>query len=123
MGRQVRFEPGQILFQESWIPETVQFLLSGFLEVTGPDGTTRRLEAPAVLAFQEVLEEWPMAKSIQTAEKTLCLALTGEEILTLLADNRNLLPGIFRVGQGLCKTMPQPLALLGGPEVCSRRKL
>jgi len=95
-GRQVRFEPEQILFQESLVPENVHFLLSGLLEVIGPGGETRRLEAPAVFGLQEVLEERPMTEYVCTADTTVCLTLNGNEIFTLLADNRNLLPGIFQ---------------------------
>jgi CRP-like cAMP-binding protein len=99
-GRQVRSEPGHMLCQESSVPETVQFLLNGRVAVTRAGKETRQIEAPAVLAFQEVLEERPMAESVQTTDMTVCLTLTSEEIQALMADNSNLVPGLFQM---LCR--------------------
>jgi AAA family ATP:ADP antiporter len=99
-GRQVRLEPGHLLCQEALVPETVQFLLNGRVAISRHDGETHDIEAPAVLAFQEVLEERPMAESVRTTDMTVCLTLTGEEIQTLMADNGNLVPGLFHM---LCR--------------------
>jgi ATP:ADP antiporter, AAA family len=100
VGRQVRSEPGRLLCQEAMVPEDVQFLLNGRVAVTRSGGETRQIEAPAVLAFQEVLEERPMAESVRAADMTVCLTLTSEEIQTLLADNSDLVPGLFQM---LCR--------------------
>ena len=99
-GRQMRYEPGHLLCQEALVPETIQFLLNGRVAVTRADGETRQIEAPAVLAFQEVLEERPMAESVRTTDMTVCLTLTSEEIQALMADNDNLVPGLFKM---LCR--------------------
>jgi CRP-like cAMP-binding protein len=99
-GRQVRSEPGHLLCQEAFVPETVQFLLNGRVAVTRPGAETRQIEAPAVLAFQEVLEERPMAESVRAMDMTVCLTLTSEEIQALMADNSNLVPGLFQM---LCR--------------------
>jgi CRP-like cAMP-binding protein len=99
-GRQVRSEPGHLLCQEALVPETIQFLLNGRVAVTRQDGETRQIEAPAVLAFQEVLEERPMTESVRTTDMTVCLTLTSEEIQALMADNSNLVPGLFHM---LCR--------------------
>ncbi|MEJ2109992.1 MAG: Npt1/Npt2 family nucleotide transporter [Acidobacteriota bacterium] len=96
-GRQVQFEPEELLCRESVIPESVYFLLNGCVDVTKPGSEPRRIEAPAVLAFQEVLEEQPMADSVRTVKQSLCLTLTCEEIHSLLADNSDLVPGIFQM--------------------------
>jgi hypothetical protein len=53
-----------------------------------------------VLAFQEVLEERPMAECVRTTDMTVCLTLTSEEIQTLLAENSSLVPGLFQM---LCR--------------------
>jgi ATP:ADP antiporter, AAA family len=99
-GRQVRSEPGKLLCQEASVPENVQFLLNGRVVVTRPGQEPRQIEAPAVLAFQEVLEERPMAESVQTADMAVCLTLTSEEMQALLADNSDLVPGLFQM---LCR--------------------
>lgn len=99
-GRQTRSEPGRLLCQEALVPETVQFLLNGRVAVTRPGEETRHIEAPAVLAFQEVLEERPMIESVRTADMAVCLTLTSEEIQALLADNSDLVPGLFQM---LCR--------------------
>ncbi len=99
-GRQMRSEPGRLLCQESLVPESVQFLLNGHVVVTKPGGEILHVEAPAVLAFQEVLEERPMAGTVRTADISVCLSLTSEEIQALLADNSDLVPGLFQM---LCR--------------------
>ena len=53
-----------------------------------------------MLAFQEVLEERPMAESVRTTDMSVCLTLTSEEIQALLADNSDLVPGLFQM---LCR--------------------
>jgi ATP:ADP antiporter, AAA family len=98
--RRVRFEPGHLLCQETLVPETVQFLLNGSVTITQQDGETRQIEAPAVLAFQEVLEERPLTESVRTTNRGVCLTLTREEIQTLMADNSDLVPGLFQM---LCR--------------------
>jgi ATP:ADP antiporter, AAA family len=99
-GRQVRSEPGRMLCQEALIPEDVQFLLNGRVAITRSGEETRHIEAPAVLAFQEVLEERPMAESVKASGMAVCLTLTSEELQALLADNSDLVPGLFQM---LCR--------------------
>jgi ATP:ADP antiporter, AAA family len=96
-GRQEFYQPGKLLCQEHLIPENVQFLLNGRVAVTRRGRETRQIVAPAVLAFQEVLEERPMAESARTAEMSVCLTLTSEEIQALLADNSDLVSGLFQM--------------------------
>jgi CRP-like cAMP-binding protein len=102
-GRQMRYEPGQLLYEESQVPQTLQFLLQGRVSVTSP-GAVTRVEAPSILAFQEVLEEKPMSESVRTAEITVCLTLTMDEIRTLLSHNSGLVRGLFQM---LCRESGQ----------------
>ncbi len=99
-GRQVRTEPGMVLCEEAFVPETIQFLLNGRVAVSRRGLESRQIEAPAVLAFQEVMEERPMAESLRSADMAVCLTLTSEEIQALLADNGNLVAGLFKM---LCR--------------------
>ncbi|MBN1566705.1 MAG: HEAT repeat domain-containing protein [Acidobacteria bacterium] len=118
-GRQVRSEAGRLLCKEALVPETVQFLLNGRVIITRANGEARQIEAPAVLAFQEVLEERPMVASVRSADISVCLTLTSEEIRTMLVDNSNLIQGLFqmlcrdsRSGQVVVKGSPLPLSAL-----------
>ena len=99
-GRQVRSEPGHLLYEEALVPETVHFLLNGHVAVTRSGEEAQQIEAPAVLAFQEVLEERPMIESVRTTDMAVCLTLTSEEIQALLVDNSNLVSGLFQM---LCR--------------------
>ncbi len=96
-GKQVRHSPGQVLCQEARVPECVQFLLSGRVALNRPGHDARILEAPAALGFQEVLEEREMNETVRTLETAVCVALTNEELLTMLGDNSKLVQGFFQM--------------------------
>jgi hypothetical protein len=96
-GCQERSEPGRLLFREASIPEKVQFLLNGRVRVTRPGGESHQIEAPAVLAFQEAMEERPMEESVETADLSVCLTLTCEEMRALLSENSDLVVGLFQM--------------------------
>jgi ATP:ADP antiporter, AAA family len=96
-GCQERSEPGRLLFKEASIPEKIQFLLNGRVSVTRPGREPHQIEAPAVLAFQEALEERPMEQSIETADLSVCLTLSSEEMRDLLSENSDLVAGLFQM--------------------------
>jgi hypothetical protein len=96
-GRQLRCEPGRLLYQEAVVPGCVQFLLNGTVAVSISGGEIHEVRAPAAPGFQEVLEGRPMRATIRTTETTVCLALSNEECRALLGDNIELLEGIFRM--------------------------
>jgi hypothetical protein len=58
-----------------------------------------------------VLEERPMEESVRTTEMTICLTLTSEEIKILLADNSELVPGLFQM---LCENSQAGHAVVKG---------
>ena len=96
-GKQLRYGPGHVLCQEARVPETVQFLLSGRVALNRPGGETRILAAPAALGFQEVLEDRAMSETVCTLETAVCVALTNEDLLTMLGDNSKLVQGLFQM--------------------------
>lgn len=100
-GRQVRYEPDRLLFLETLVPESVQFLLDGQVVLKTSAGETWTVDAPAALGFQEVLEGKPMRQTVRTTDRSVCMALSSEECLTLLADNTELVQGLFKM---LCRT-------------------
>jgi CRP-like cAMP-binding protein len=102
-GRQVRHEPGRELYHEGAPPDDVQFLLDGSVHVTSaapsPDdnGPSFQVEAPAALAFEEILQGIPSPVTITAAHAAICLALGKDNFLTMLSDNIVVAKGLFRM--------------------------
>jgi CRP-like cAMP-binding protein len=95
LGRQIRHEAGRVIFERGAPPDTLQFLLDGRAATDGA-ATTEQLMPPAPLAFEAVLEGRPVAAEIRAIDSSICLSLTGDEFLSLLAENVELTEGIFR---------------------------
>jgi CRP-like cAMP-binding protein len=93
LGRQVRYEKGQVLFERGQPAHAVEFLLDGHVSVAGGD----TLAAPAVLGFEEVLDGAPIQRTVTAAERAITLSLTTDEFLSLLSENVELAQGLFRM--------------------------
>ena len=63
---------------------------------TGRHTGAREIEAPTALGFEEALDGCLMAETIKTKELTVSLGLGHEQLRTLLADNTDLVQGLFR---------------------------
>ena len=96
-GRQVRHEGGRALYTEGAQADDVQFLLEGSVHVSGGEGTGHVLNAPAALAFEEMLEGSPLRHTICAVDRAICLTLTRDQFLTMLSDNIVLAQGLFRM--------------------------
>jgi CRP-like cAMP-binding protein len=106
-GRQVRYESGRILYQEGAVPEQLQFILDGTVTAKADGEDARHIIPPAALGFEQILEGRPMPETIRTAETTVCLALSHDELRTLISTNTDLVEGLFRM-------------LAGGPQASGR---
>jgi AAA family ATP:ADP antiporter len=95
--RQVRYEPGRDLYHEGFRPDDVHFLLDGAVQVSGGSAPAHELQAPAALAFEEILQGSPLGVTISAADRVICLALGRGEFLTMLSDNIVLAQGLFRM--------------------------
>jgi CRP-like cAMP-binding protein len=95
-GRQVRYEPGQIIYLEGQLPNDLYLLLDGRVTLTSAHSGVSEVKPPAPLGVEEVLEGRTIADTARTAETSICLQLTLEEARTLLADNTDLVLGLFR---------------------------
>ena len=93
--KQVRHDPGAVLLQEGAVPVTTHFLLDGHVVASSREGLTRSIGAPTALGFTEALSGTPMRESIRTEGIAVTLAATVEELQTLLADNTDLVSGLF----------------------------
>ena len=93
--KQVRHDPGTVLLTEGAIPETLHFLLDGRVIATGRESAPQAVQAPAALGFTEALSGMPMASTIRTDGLAVTLAMSRSELRTLLADNTDLVTGLF----------------------------
>jgi HEAT repeat protein len=92
---QERSESSSTLYQEGTVPETIRLLLDGQVTCKPFMGESREIAAPAALAFQEVLESRPVRETVRSTGTTVCLGLNGEETRNLLADDTELVQGLF----------------------------
>ncbi len=93
--RQVRHEPGSILLKEGTVPASLHLLLDGQVTATTAEAERRAIEPPAALGFDEALQGQPMRETMRTEQVAVTLVLTVEELRTLLADNTDLVTGLF----------------------------
>lgn len=96
LGRQVRHESGRVLYESGRVPESLQVLLDGRVRSERPEGA-ETTEAPAVLAFEHVVEGSPMESTIRAADTTISLELGSEQFLSLLSENVEVAEGMFRL--------------------------
>ncbi len=97
LGRQVRHEPGRVLYEAGRPADSLQFLLDGRVTVEHEGGPVEELAAPTVLGFEAVLEGSPMPATIRAVDTAISLSLTTEEFLSLLSENVEIAQGIFRL--------------------------
>ncbi|HEY8549744.1 MAG TPA: Npt1/Npt2 family nucleotide transporter [Vicinamibacterales bacterium] len=95
-GRQVLYDGGTVVFQEGQLPTNLYFLLDGQVRMTSTTGGSHDVTPPAPLGMEEALVGRPFEETARTVEKSVFLQLTMEEAATLLADNTDLVQGLFR---------------------------
>ena len=76
------------------MPETIHVLLDGRV-TSSEEPAARTIESPAALGFVQALRGSPMRESLRTIESAVTLAITAEELRTLLGDNTELVRGLF----------------------------
>jgi CRP-like cAMP-binding protein len=118
-GRQIRYEPNHPLGQEGHIPDSLQFLLEGQVEVRSRAGESRRVDPVAPLGFEEVLTGTAAHASLKTVGRAVCLDMTIEECRTLLADNADLVEGLFKTVVDHQAFAQDRLVIPGGPEAAA----
>ena len=93
--RQVRHDPGTTLITEGATGDTVHLLLDGKVVATSADAPPDTIEAPAAFGFVEALEGSAMKRTVRTVGVAVTLALTTDDLRSLLADNTELVRGLF----------------------------
>lgn len=101
-GRQLRHEPGRVLYEAGTRPADFQFLLDGVVaQLEGPstqrDTRSVTVTAPAALGFEGVFEGVPMRTGAKAVELAVCLSIMNDQFLALLSENTELAQGIFRM--------------------------
>ena len=92
--RQVRHQPGTLLLQEGAVPDTIHVLLDGRVVASGSDAP-QTIEAPATLGFVHALQGVAVRSTMRTIDPAVTLALSVDEFRTMLADNTDLVRGLF----------------------------
>jgi ATP/ADP translocase/HEAT repeat protein/CRP-like cAMP-binding protein len=93
--RQVRHESGTVLLHEGSVPGTTHFLLDGRVVASSRTGAPRSMQTPSALGFAEALTGGAMTDTVRTDGVAVTLVMTAEELRTLLADNTDLVSGLF----------------------------
>ena len=93
--RQARHDPGSVLLEEGEVPETIHFLLDGHIIASSRDGAPRSIAAPAALGFTEAVSGMPMPETLRTDGLAVTLVMRRSELRALLADNVDLVSGLF----------------------------
>jgi CRP-like cAMP-binding protein len=97
LGRQVRYEPGRILYEAGRAVDSIQFLLDGRVVATRNGDDRTEITAPDVVGFEAVIEGSPATKTIKAVDTTIALSLSTDEFLSLLSENVEIAQGIFRL--------------------------
>ena len=95
-GHQVRHDKGTTLMREGSVPSNLHLLLDGVVVATGRRSGAREITPPAALGFEEALDGCLMSETVKTSERVISIALSADQLQTLLADNTDLVQGLFR---------------------------
>ena len=93
--KQVRHEAGTVLLQEGVVPATIHVLLDGRVAASRADEAPTTMDAPAAFGFVEALQGAQIRRTIRTLDVAVTLAMSADELRTLLADNTALVRGLF----------------------------
>ena len=95
-GHQVRHDAGATLLREGAVPESLYLLLDGHVTTASRRTGAREIDPPAALGFEEALDGTLMAETVKTTGPAVSLALSTDQLRTLLSDNTDLVRGLFR---------------------------
>jgi CRP-like cAMP-binding protein len=96
-GRQLLHPAGGVIFAADSAPADLQFLVEGAVLRHAASGEVSRIDAPAPLDFEEVLTDARIPETISAATDSVSLALTFQELRSLMADSTGLLEGLLRM--------------------------
>ncbi len=97
LARVVEFAPAAIIFGENDIGDTFYVLVEGSAELTSETKKSRKVAGPGdVVGLYSVLTREPRWATATVLEPTTALAVTGEDLYTLLSNNMEIVVSIFK---------------------------
>ena len=102
-GQQTRHETATTMLHEGAVPDALYVLLDGRVVSTTRHREPRDISPPVTLGFDELLKGNLMAHTVKTLEPCVTLRLSVDQMVTLLADDLDLVQGLFRTlaGRGM----------------------
>ncbi|GMR22883.1 MAG: hypothetical protein BMS9Abin37_1262 [Acidobacteriota bacterium] len=97
ISQQVRYETNSTVQEKGARAEYIQVLLEGSFEIRSGQHGAERLDPPAMLGFQEVLEGTTLRNEARASTESVALVMPAEEFRTLLSANIELAQGLFRM--------------------------
>lgn len=94
--RQVRYEAGAALQTELTMPEHLLIVLDGRAMRHTRAGEVTEIDPPAALGLEEILTGRTASSAVRAIDPLIALRLAADEWLTLVAENPDLLRGLFR---------------------------
>ena len=113
-GRQVRHAPRDALLREGVVPDTLHVLLDGSLRAQGRADESRTLTPPTLVGFEWALEARPATETVRADGPAVTLAISRDELLTLLSGSTDLVQGLFRTIIGRETATAEALAVVRG---------
>jgi AAA family ATP:ADP antiporter len=95
-GRLVRHEAGRELVRQGARAGEVHFVLEGSLRIAEGE-TSSDIDAPVALGIEDVLEGSPFLLTVHTIDRSITLAIPGDEFLMMMSDSIVVTQGLFRM--------------------------
>jgi CRP/FNR family cyclic AMP-dependent transcriptional regulator len=97
LARVVEFAPGAVIFGENDIGDTFYVLVEGSAELTSETKKARQAVGPGeAVGLYSVLAREPRCATATVLEPTTALAITGEDLYTLLSNNMEIIVSMFK---------------------------
>ena len=95
-GRQLRHDDQAALLHEGVVPEVFHVLLDGSVVARTRGGNVRTVKGPLLIGFEPALEGRQAAETVRAAGPVVTVAVSRDELLTLLTSNTDFVSGLFR---------------------------
>ncbi len=97
LARVVEFAPAAVIFGENDIGDTFYVLVEGSAELTTESKKGRHVAGPGeAVGLYSVLTREPRGATATALEPMTALAITGEDLYTLLSNNMEIVVSIFK---------------------------
>ena len=112
---QIRYQPGQTLFEEGDRADRIELVLDGELVLREQGVASARVVAGDLVGLEEILSERPMRQAARARTPSICLSKRADTFLALLADHAGMTEGLFRYYLGLDSSGMEPIVRAVSP--------